>query len=83
MGGTIAAYPAIIARIYEGADGARIYGRVFTAWGTAGLLAPWLAGALYDLSGRYHLALMVAALLGLISCLSVVLLFRRQDMVRA
>ncbi len=80
-GGTIAAYPAIIARIYEGADGARIYGRVFTAWGAAGLLAPWLAGALYDLSGRYQLALIVAGLLGIISCLAVMLLFRRGDMV--
>lgn len=79
-GGTIAAYPAIIARIYEGADGARIYGRVFTAWGAAGLLAPWLAGALYDFSGRYQLALMVAGFLGVLSCLSVALLFRRADM---
>ena len=31
----------------------RRYGRVFTAWGLGGILAPWLAGRLYDATGGY------------------------------
>ena len=56
-GGIIAAYPAAIAKIFGVLDGPSIYGRVFTAWGTAGLLAPWLAGSLFDLTGAYRVAL--------------------------
>ena len=47
-GGTIATYPAAIANLFPGEDGPRAYGRVFTAWGAAGLVAPWLAGQIYD-----------------------------------
>ena len=47
-GGTIAAYPAAIAKLFGMRRSARVYGRVFTAWGCAGLLGPWLAGALFD-----------------------------------
>ncbi len=59
-GGTIAVYPAAIAKRYGMDRGPRIYGRVFTAWGTAGLLGPWLAGVLFDQGGGYHIALMTA-----------------------
>ena len=69
-GGTIATYPAAIARRFPGEAGPRAYGRVFTAWGFAGLVAPWLAGQIYDLSGTYGLALWVAAALGLISAIT-------------
>lgn len=64
-GGTIAAYPAAIARLFPGDMGPRAYGRVFTAWGTAGLLAPWAAGRVYDVSGGYTAALTAASLLAL------------------
>ena len=79
-GGTIAAYPALIARLFPGADGVLLYGRVFTAWGAAGLAAPWLAGVFYDLGGDYRVALLVACLLGLLSCVSVTILFRGKHM---
>jgi len=75
-GGTIAAYPAVIAKLFGMADSPRIYGRVFTAWGAAGLFAPSLAGALFDLSGTYRVALLAAAALAVISALAVVALFR-------
>ena len=65
-GGIIAAYPAAIAKRF-GAAGPAVYGRVFTAWGAAGLAAPWLAGAIYDRAGEYSAALWVAAALGLLS----------------
>ena len=66
-GAIIAAYPAAIAATHGPVAGIRIYGRVFTAWGTAGLLAPLVAGALYDWSGDYRAALAIAGTLGLLS----------------
>lgn len=77
-GGVIAAYPAAIAKLYGLHDSPRIYGMVFTAWGTAGLAAPWLAGQLYDWNGTYQTALTTAALLSILSSLSIgVFYFRR------
>ena len=64
-GGTIAAYPAAIARLFPGDAGPRAYGRVFTAWGLAGLSAPWFAGRIYDATGHYDTALWAALALAL------------------
>lgn len=61
-GGIIAAYPAVIAKQVGPAASADVYGRVFTAWGSAGLAGPWLAGALFDATGGYLVALLLAAL---------------------
>jgi MFS family permease len=69
-GGTIATYPAAIANLFPGEDGPRAYGRIFTAWGTAGLMAPWLAGQIYDWYGTYTTALWVAAVLGILSAVT-------------
>lgn len=66
-GGTIAAYPAVIAKRVGMQDSARVYGRVFTAWGAAGLAGPWMAGALFDLTGTYLAAMVVAAAIGALS----------------
>lgn len=67
-GGTIAAYPAAVGREF-GVDGPRAYGRVFTAWGTAGLFAPWLAGQIFDWSAGYDAALWLASMLAVSSML--------------
>jgi len=56
---------AIAVRFAE--QGPRAYGRVFTAWGLAGLLAPWTAGRIFDVSGGYDAAMLVAAAVALIS----------------
>lgn len=68
-GGTIAAYPAVIAKRVGPEASASVYGRVFTAWGLAGLLGPWLAGALYQSTGGYGLALTLAAALAALAAL--------------
>ncbi len=81
-GAIIAVYPAAIARRFGAVAGVRVYGRVFTAWGAAGLLAPWAAGLLYEASGHYRLALLAAACLALVS-LSAVLLNGRARTQRA
>lgn len=48
------------ARIVGARDFSRAYGLVFTAWGTGGVLAPVVAGYLYDRTGGYRAALVVA-----------------------
>ncbi len=76
-GGTIAAYPAAIAKLFGMKESARIYGRIFTAWGCAGLLGPWFAGFLFDRNADYQLALLTASAVGLVSVLAIVVLFRK------
>lgn len=72
-GAIIAAYP--MAAVYFGpSQAARIYGRIFTAWGTAGLLAPWLAGLIFDSTGGYSLALLSAAVVAVVSSASAAML---------
>ena len=75
-GGTIAAYPAAIAKLFGMKESAKIYGRIFTAWGCAGLLGPWFAGFLFDRNANYQLALFIASVAGLVSVLAIVILFR-------
>jgi MFS family permease len=53
-------YPVITGQLYGARNLARVYGRVFTAWGLAGLSAPLLAGALFDLTGAYRVSLLLA-----------------------
>ena len=73
-GAIIAAYPAAIAALCGPVAGIRVYGRVFTAWGLAGLLAPWFAGVMYDGTGAYVWPLSVAGALGLCSALVICLM---------
>jgi MFS family permease len=75
-GGIITAYPAAISTLFPFEDGSRAYGRVFTAWGIAGLLAPWFAGQIYDWNASYAPALWIAAALGLASALTASRIFR-------
>ena len=42
-----------------------VYGRLFTAWGTAGLLAPLVGGILFDLTGSYGATLIASLVLSL------------------
>lgn len=70
-GALIAAYPAAIASLFGTVRGVAAYGLVFTAWGLAGLVGPWLAGAIHDRYQDYFYALVVAGLLGIVSALSV------------
>ncbi len=65
-GASIAVFPHAILMVY-GSHGPRAYGRVFTAWGVAGLAGPWLAGVLYQFSGDYRLSIVVAVLFALLS----------------
>ena len=66
-GAIIAIYPTVINQRFGAIDGIRVYGKIFTAWGFAGLFGPWLAGRLYDLHADYSIALLIAAIAGLLS----------------
>ncbi len=79
-GAIISVYPSMIAKMFGMANSPLIYGRVFTAWGVAGLTAPWLAGSLFDVVGSYSIALTTAALLSLTSAIAMHLLFRRREL---
>jgi len=68
-GAIIAVYPVAVADIYGALAAPRIYGQVFTAWGLAGLIGPWMSGFIFDLTSSYTVALLFAVLL---SCVSVV-----------
>jgi OFA family oxalate/formate antiporter-like MFS transporter len=53
-------YPVATGQLFGARNLARVYGRVFTAWGIAGLFAPLLAAALFDLTGGYRISLVLA-----------------------
>lgn len=63
----ISAIPAVIESIWGGKAFAQVYGRVFTAWGFAGLAGPLTGGYLFDATSDYGVALGVAAMLSLLA----------------
>ena len=60
-GSMASGYPAATVQYYGPEQLGRVYGRLFSAWGAAGLTAPLIAGALYDWTGTYTLALAIAS----------------------
>jgi MFS family permease len=62
-----AGYVVAVAAYYGPERVAAVFGRLFTAWGLAGLAAPVLAGAVVDWTGDYRLAVVLAAVSALIS----------------
>ena len=73
-GSIIALFPIVTAVIFGRDLYALAYGRIFTSWGLAGLIAPWFAGILYSQSSGYGVALIAAAMLASISCVMSLLL---------
>ena len=55
------AYPSALGYYYGVVNYGRMLGRLITAWGIAGLSAPWLTGAIFDATGGYGLAVMLAS----------------------
>jgi len=69
-GALIAALPAAISKRFGALKGTQVYGRVFTAWGSAGLLGPWLAGLLFDWNANYEMALWLAIACSIVSIIA-------------
>jgi len=52
--------PILIRQIYGPQAFPKIFSLMMTAWGTAGFLAPWAGGLIFDISGRFDAALWIA-----------------------
>ena len=55
-----AAVPSVTRAAFGAVEFSRKFSLVFTAWGVAGLSAPWISGALFDATGDFRLALLSA-----------------------
>jgi OFA family oxalate/formate antiporter-like MFS transporter len=63
FGGYLALSPAFTADVWGVGNFGAVYGAMFTAWGVAGLLGPFLSARMYDLTGTYVASFWVLALL--------------------
>jgi len=70
-GSIIAVYPVVVSDVFGALAAPRIYGQIFTAWGLAGLLGPWVSGWLFDFTGSYTLPLVIAVLLSGVSVVAI------------
>ncbi len=70
-GALIAVYPVAVSGVFGATAAPRIYGQIFTAWGVAGLLGPWLSGWLYDQSESYTASLAIAMVMSVVSIVAV------------
>lgn len=61
-GAMAAAYPIAVGSLFGADRVGPVYGKLFTAWGAAGLGGPWVAGWLFETTGSYGSA--VSAALG-------------------
>ena len=68
-GAVIAIYPTLVSNIFGPDKSTWAYGRIFTAWGFAGLASPFLAGWLFDQSNQYNSSLLVAFVLSILSAI--------------
>ena len=55
------ALPFTTAKLFGPESFSDAFGVIFTAWGAAGVLSPIVAGRLFDLTGNYRAAVLVAA----------------------
>ena len=53
-------YAASVARYFGPGLFGRMSGRLYTAWGLAGIAGPWVAGSAFDRTGAYTAAIVIA-----------------------
>ena len=76
-GALIAVIPIAVRKIYEPTEIYLVFGRVFTAWGFAGLAGPYVAGRIFDKTSSYSFALTTA-----VCCLGFALLFNLKEITK-
>jgi len=74
-GALIAAVPVVILDRTGGRGFAAAFGRIFSAWGVAGLIGPSLAGLLFDHTGSYNSTLLLAGGAAVISLIVIAATF--------
>jgi OFA family oxalate/formate antiporter-like MFS transporter len=82
-GGLISAIPVVVVMGTGARHFAYNFGRIFSAWGLAGLSGPIIAGTVFDQTGTYNSALVVALIAASIAIiLAVLFLDSRKKSVR-
>jgi len=61
-GAVASTIPALVGAVYGKDNFARVFSYVFSAWGVAGLVAPWFAGVIHDRTGDFQMAILFALL---------------------
>jgi MFS family permease len=77
-GMTASGYPAAVSHIFGHERVSAVFGRVFTAWGVAGLLAAPLGGYIFDRTGGYGISLWIGAGAAVLSILCTALIPRHR-----
>jgi OFA family oxalate/formate antiporter-like MFS transporter len=77
-GMTASGYPAAVSHIFGHERVSAVFGRVFTAWGVAGLIAAPLGGYVFDRTGGYAISLWIGAGAAVLAILCTVLIPRQR-----
>lgn len=68
------AMPTLVRQLFGQAVFAHVFSIIFTAWGVAGLVSPWVAGAIFDNTGNFDGALLIAFIATIGACLALLTL---------
>ncbi len=68
-GAVIAIYPTLVSHIVGNKLYVSVYGKVFTAWGAAGLISPSLAGWLYEKNNNYESSILLTLTISILAVL--------------
>ena len=68
-GAVIAIYPTLVSHIVGSNLSTVAYGKVFTAWGSAGLISPSIAGWLYEKNNSYDGPILLTLVLSIVAVL--------------
>lgn len=68
-GAVIAIYPTLVSHIVGNKLYVSVYGKVFTAWGAAGLISPSLAGWLYEKNNSYESSILLTLTISILAVL--------------
>ena len=68
-GAVIAIFPTLVSHIVGNNLSAVAYGKVFTAWGTAGLISPSLAGWLFEKNNNYDASIILTLTISIVAIL--------------
>ena len=68
-GAVIAIYPTLVNQIVGNKQYVSVYGKVFTAWGAAGLISPSLAGWLYEKNNSYESSILLTLTISILAVL--------------
>ncbi len=68
------AMPTLVGSLFGKHVFAHFFSIVFTAWGVAGLVAPWIAGVIFDNTGSFDAAILAALISTVGACMTLLVL---------